>query len=274
MVGARPDGGCGSLLLLPRLRLLFREVFRRRVPRVHCRPDLSFLMVGLLSACVWRVAAPWAPVQGGYHWRRARTRLWGLGDILLKSSGMTRRFPETARPVSGHTVRPASLRVFNRGHFAATSEEWNPSCPRRPRFHGFILRPGARNLFEHTFGHGSIVADAQVVVVVVGSMDCRVPKGHPGRTLDYTVKHVTALVDELRARGKLVILCELRDSRWPGDRAEQVGFIGTHHRKNTALGVRQQKSRGRRRRRGGQLHPCGLLQAPPFGWGTLCVFRL
>ena len=40
------------------------------------------------------------------------------------------------------------------------------------------------------------MADAQVVVVVVGSMDCRVPKGHPGRTLAYTLEHVKALVDE------------------------------------------------------------------------------
>jgi hypothetical protein len=162
----------------------------------------------------------------------------GFGDWVTfysKSSGMTRRFQKLLDLSQGTRSVRRAWRVFNRGHFAATSEEWNPSCPRRPRFHGLILRPSARNLFDHTFGGGSIVADAQVVVVVVGSMDCRVPKGHPGRTVAYTVKHITALVDELRARGKQVILCELHDSRWPDDRAEQVGFIGTHHRKNTAL---------------------------------------
>jgi hypothetical protein len=162
----------------------------------------------------------------------------GFGDWVTfysKSSGMTRRFQKLLDLSQGTRSVRRPWRVFNRGHFAATSEEWNPSCPRRPRFHGFILRPNASNLFDHAFGRGSIVADAQVVVVVVGSMDCRVPKGHPGRTLAYTLEHVKALVDELRARGKIVILCELHDSRWPDDRAEQVGFIGTHHLKNTAL---------------------------------------
>ena len=162
----------------------------------------------------------------------------GFGDwttFYSKSSGVTRRFQKLLDLSLGTRSVRRPWRVFNRGHFAATSEEWNPTCPQRPRFHGFILRPGAKNLFEHTFGRGSIVEDAQVVVVIVGSMDCRVPKGHPGRTVEYTVKHVTALVEELVDRGKHVILCELHDSRWEDDRREQVGFIGVHHHKNTAL---------------------------------------
>ena len=162
----------------------------------------------------------------------------GFGDFVTfysKQAGVTRRFQKVLdnAAVSRSVFLP--WRVYNRGHFASTSEEWDPSCSRLPRFHSIILRRGAKNLFEHTFGPASVVADAQVVVMMLGTMDARVPPGHPGRTLKYTVGHIENIVRELERRGKFVILCQLHDARWADDVAAQQGYIGVHHLKNTAM---------------------------------------
>jgi hypothetical protein len=160
----------------------------------------------------------------------------GFGDFVTffsKQSGVTRRFQNALNVATQSGTLGMNWRVFNRGHFAATSEDWAPSNEKRPKFHNFILRPGSKNLFENTFRRGGIVEDAQIVVVIVGTMDCRVPPGHPGREVDSTIKHLAELVDELRSRGKLVMLCQLHDARMQDDK--ELGFFGRHHEKNTKI---------------------------------------
>ena len=160
----------------------------------------------------------------------------GFGDFVTffsKQSGVTRRFQNALNVATKSGTLGMEWRIFNRGHFAATSEDWTPSTEKRPNFHNFILRPGSKNLFENTFRRGGIVEDAQIVVVMVGTMDCRVPQEHPGRGVDYTVDHMTELVDELVSRGKLVMLCQLHDARMNDDK--DLGQFGRHHEKNTKI---------------------------------------
>ena len=158
----------------------------------------------------------------------------GFGDFITfysKQAGVTRRF-QTALNVAGTSgALGMDWRVFNRGHFASTSENWKPTTDQRPTFHSLIMRPGSKNLFEHTFRRGGIVSDAQIVVVIVGTMDCRGEAGSEGRDVEYTVERVTELVEELHKRGKWVMLCQLHDARRDDD--ADVGFIGRHHHKNT-----------------------------------------
>ena len=158
----------------------------------------------------------------------------GFGDFVTfysKQAGVTRRFQTSLNAATDVRTLALKWRVFNRGHFATTSENWTPSTEHLPAFHSFVLRPGSKNLFEHTFRSGGVVSDAQIVVVIVGTMDCRGPPGSPGREIEYTVQHVTELVEELQKRGKYVMLCQLHDARRDDD--ADVGFIGRHHQKNT-----------------------------------------
>lgn len=160
----------------------------------------------------------------------------GFGDFVTffsKQAGLTRRFQNALDVAKESQTLLLKWRVFNRGHFATNSKDWLPTTTQKPKFHPFIMHPGSPNLFDHVFRQGSIVSDAQIVVVVVGTMDCRGPPGSPGRGIEFTVNNVTEIVQELVARGKHVILCKLHDARQPDD--QDQGFIGRHHRKNTAF---------------------------------------
>lgn len=160
----------------------------------------------------------------------------GFGDFVTfysKQAGVTRRFQVALNAAFKSKTLLMKWRVFNRGHFASTSENWNPTTTTKPKFHQFMLKQGSQNLFDSTFGRKSMVRGAQIVVVIVGTMDARGPRGSPGREVKYTVENVGALVEELTKRGKYVILCRLHDARQPDDK--DTGFIGRHHEKNTAF---------------------------------------
>ena len=163
----------------------------------------------------------------------------GFGDwvtLYSKQAGIVRRVEENLQRLCQEEILKCEWEIFNRGHFATTSEDWRPDCSHSPRFHSLILRANSRNLFDSVFGKGSDLADAQVVIVAVGTMDCRGPPDSPGRALEYTAGNIEALVGELVRRGKFVVVCQLNDARRQDEIDQQMGMVGVHHRKNTKIG--------------------------------------
>lgn len=86
----------------------------------------------------------------------------GVGDrvVLGSSGGVASRLEALIKQRSGAGVvnskRPRTRwDVLNRGEAAATSHEWLPGAP----------------LFEQTFGPASSLAEAEVVVIVLGTQD-------------------------------------------------------------------------------------------------------
>ena len=123
-------------------------------------------------------------------------------------------------------------KVWNCGHFAATSDEWHPDALTGPMYMAWTV--GWRQLFDSVFGEkAGRTKDAKIVVLAVGSFDCR--RTIEGREIEFTKRNIHAIAERLVEMGKYVIICSLLDIRYKEDSAREKSFMGRHQYKNSAI---------------------------------------
>eukprot|EP01061_Rhynchopus_euleeides_P021450 TRINITY_DN34986_c0_g1_i1.p2 TRINITY_DN34986_c0_g1~~TRINITY_DN34986_c0_g1_i1.p2 ORF type:complete len:324 (+),score=147.59 TRINITY_DN34986_c0_g1_i1:43-972(+) len=118
----------------------------------------------------------------------------GFGDWIICSE--TPGFAKyiTSEIKQGEHVR-FQWRAFSSSHIASTSDEWLPEHEGKPSFLGWLCR--GKNLFEATFGEGARHADADAVVIMVGSHDTT-------KDPEATGRNVVAIAEKLAGMGKRV----------------------------------------------------------------------
>jgi len=166
----------------------------------------------------------------------------GFGDYVtcLAPYGITRHLAVMVS--KEHTVRQSWV-FMNAGVCGSTSDDWHPDCKSsydtsrsNGRFLGVLdgLLFRRRPLWRETFDDPSY-NDAEIVIVCVGLEDSKygVEAKNPIRTRD----NVRVICNELRARGKEVILCTL-PLRWRlQDTKKNEVFVKDKERNELLAGV-------------------------------------
>jgi lysophospholipase L1-like esterase len=154
----------------------------------------------------------------------------GFGDWIKmgQNGGLTRRLTE--KITEDETIL-LKWKIFNYGHFASISDEWLPDCLRAPLY--MPLLNGFYPLFNSVFKKGTPGYDAKIVIIVVGSFDCR--RSEEGSTVKYTMDRITTIVNKLLEMNKYVLICSLLDVRYEYETKAEKTFMGKLNYKNTGI---------------------------------------
>jgi len=130
----------------------------------------------------------------------------GFGDWVVfgRRAGAARFFEKLA---AGDEYLRCSWRVESAGHFGSCSEEWIPSCSRKPTCSAWGVR---ETLWKDLVGSGAF-ARASVIVLMLGSMD-RLWATEPA-SYKSTAENIKLICKELsRVYGKKIVVCTMAGS--------------------------------------------------------------
>eukprot|EP00944_MAST-04C_sp_MAST-4C-sp1_P011518 g11518.t1 len=154
----------------------------------------------------------------------------GFGDWVTtgQNAGLTRRLKDKLAADESLLLR---WKVFNCGHFAAISDEWLPNYLLAPMYMPLIN--GFYPLFNNVFNQGRVGYDAKIVIIVLGSFDCR--RSEAGAEVDYTLDRLRRIVDELLKMKKYIIISSLLDVRYEHETKAEKTFMGKLNFKNSGI---------------------------------------
>ena len=203
---------------------------------LFCAAAWVYSVVSGTSKFLWLKINRW--FDHTYMTREASHNIVVIGDSLAerfgdwvtsgKNAGITWRLKRGIQE-DENIVLP--WKVSNCGHFAATSDEWNPMALKPPKYMAWTVF--WKSLFSRVFDGSSGTAKSDIVIIILGSFDCR--RSKEGREVKYTSDNLHAITEELVKRGKYVIVCQLLDIRFPDEKEGEQRFMGRHQFKNQCM---------------------------------------
>ena len=197
---------------------------------------LTYSFVSATSKFLWLQINRW--VDQTYKAMERKRNIVVIGDSIAAGFGDWIKMGQNAGVVWRLKEQIAAdenivlkWKLWNCGHFAATSDEWNPSALTPPKYMAWTV--GWKPLFHRVFGGASSTAESDVVIVIVGSFDCRYTK--EGREVKYTTDNLHAITKALVENRKYVIICHLLDIRYQDEKDEELTFMGRHQKKNQSI---------------------------------------